>query len=69
MKVGPKAYGVQGHLELDDEMFKVWVAHDHDLQKMDSAGLRADYERVKAEYHSNCRKIFENFLKVSGLVE
>ncbi len=66
VKVGPKAYGIQGHFELDDGMFGVWAAKDPDLCRMDSAALRADYEKVKTGYRSNCRKIFENFLAIAG---
>ncbi|MBI4210694.1 MAG: type 1 glutamine amidotransferase [Candidatus Diapherotrites archaeon] len=67
VKVGSRAYGIQGHFELDDEMFEEWVRNDPDLRKIDSPQFRSEYEKVKGEYLANCNKIFGNFLSIAGL--
>lgn len=69
VKVAPKAYGIQGHFELDDEMFGGWAANDPDLRRIDSPEFRAEYAKVKGEYQSTCKVLFVNFLEIAGLVK
>ncbi len=67
VKFGKCAYGFQGHLELTEEIFEVWLAQDADLKKMDGKKLRLDYQAVQKEYGTCGRKLIENFLSIAGL--
>jgi GMP synthase-like glutamine amidotransferase len=68
VKAGPKAYGMQCHLELTSEMFKNWSLEVDDLQKLDIEQLNADYNVLGTEYSANCRKLFRNFLTIAGIL-
>lgn len=65
-RIGSNAYGIQCHFELTPEMFEAWLAQDPDLQKLDQAQLRADFENRKKEYTAVGRQLFQNFLKIAG---
>ena len=67
VRVGEKAYGIQGHFELNDELFKSWLEEDGDLQNMDQKQLLADFETLKTEYGYNeiHRQFFSNFLDLA----
>jgi GMP synthase (glutamine-hydrolysing) len=67
VRVGKNAYGIQGHVELTPSMLDEWVDHDRDLQKINSATLRDEYLRIRAEYEQQGRKTLTNFLKVARL--
>jgi GMP synthase-like glutamine amidotransferase len=66
VRVGPMAYGIQCHFELDEEMFETWIAEDADLMKLDPGKLRSDFMEQKEEYLRTGRRLFRNFLKLSG---
>ncbi|HOW59773.1 MAG TPA: type 1 glutamine amidotransferase [Candidatus Omnitrophota bacterium] len=68
VKVREKAYGIQGHVELDEKMFEDWLCKDGDLQKKDPVLLRREFKEIKAELETNCRMLFKNFLGLSGLI-
>ena len=44
--LGPAAYGVQGHMELDEDMAKCWFAEDDDLR---SIAQQAQFNRAGLE--------------------
>ncbi len=68
VKVGARAYGIQGHLELTFDMFRDWMLHDPDVQQLDHEALQADYEDVRPEYRQTGKTVFMNFLQLSGLL-
>ncbi len=68
IKVGEKAYGTQGHPELTDEMFELWLSEDDDLKKLDKYKLRSDWHRIRIEYETNGKQLLTNFLKIANLV-
>lgn len=67
VKTGNSAYGIQGHLELTDDMFEDWITEDSDLKTINRNLLRADYIKLKYEYESNGRRILNNFLELADL--
>lgn len=67
VKIQEKAYGIQGHVELDEQMFQDWLVKDADLRQMDVASLRQEFNEVRLELERNARVIFSNFLKLAGL--
>ncbi len=62
VKVGGKAYGIQSHFELTEEMLKVWAAKDPDLQPLGEEALLNGYNAIKAEYTQIGQTLFRNFI-------
>ena len=69
VKVGDNAYGFQGHFELTKEMFNDWINKDPDLQELDSASLRNDYEKIKKEHELTGKQIMTNFLRIAKVID
>ncbi|WP_342305187.1 type 1 glutamine amidotransferase [Methanolobus sp. ZRKC5] len=68
VKVSKNAYGIQGHFELTPEMFTTWLDNDSELRKMDRDTLEKDFKLFADEYSNNGKKLFNNFLQISGLI-
>jgi GMP synthase (glutamine-hydrolysing) len=68
VKFGKNAYGIQSHLELTNELLESWIMEDADLQKLDAALLRVDFESLKSEYQNTGRQLFNNFFMIAGLI-
>jgi GMP synthase (glutamine-hydrolysing) len=67
VKVGKNAYGIQGHLEVNEELLNAWLKEDADLKTLNGKELMADYAKLKADLEENARKIIGNFLAIAGL--
>lgn len=67
VKVGERAYGLQGHFELTPEMFSHWLAQDELLKKHYPGHMRTDYSHIKNEYELNGRVMLANFLEIAGI--
>ncbi|MDP3795177.1 MAG: type 1 glutamine amidotransferase [bacterium] len=68
VRVGPKAYGLQPHIELTRPLLERWLREDPDLKPLDAAAVLADYEKIEDEYAARGRRIIENFLRIAGLI-
>jgi GMP synthase-like glutamine amidotransferase len=68
VRVQDRAYGIQGHVELSEQMFEDWLAEDGDLHKMDHGEMRRDFAAVRGELEGSSSAIFKNFLRISGLL-
>src|SRR2546429_327167 len=68
IRIGPSAYGLQGHFELTQDMFDTWHAQDPDLSKLSRQDLQKDYQQIKAEYELTGTTLFTNFLKAAKLI-
>lgn len=68
VKAGEKAYGIQSHFELTDSLLETWAVEDDDLCKLDAVKLRDDYNAIKQDYILTGRTLFQNFLKIAGLI-
>ncbi len=66
VKVTDNAYGIQGHFEVDEETFNLWIAEDDGLKLLDVTAMKVQFEKVKQEYSNNARLIFGNWLKIAG---
>jgi GMP synthase-like glutamine amidotransferase len=64
IRYGKNAYGIQGHLELTEEMLKEWIAIDPDLQTLDTDYLMITYKAIQYEYSIAGKQLFWNFLKL-----
>jgi GMP synthase (glutamine-hydrolysing) len=69
IKFGQKAYGIQFHFELTDDLLESWSREDSDLQKLNADQLRSDFESIKSDYQKIGRQLFLNFLLLSGFEE
>ena len=67
IKLG-NAYGIQGHLELNQEMFELWMKKDPDLIDLDYEKQMAQYHHLKFKYEETGRKLITNWLKISKIV-
>jgi len=61
IKVGSNAYGIQSHIELNENMFEEWLAQDDDLKNSDQDQLRSDYKKIRDKYESIGKQICNNF--------
>jgi len=68
VRISEKAYGIQFHFELTDELLQVWMKEDPDLNKLDRVALLNDFDLLKPVYHLTGRKIINNFLFIAGLI-
>lgn len=68
VKVGDKAYGIQGHFELTPEMVRTWLDNDPELIEMNREELLKDFELLTEEYSNTGRKLFSNFLKIAEMI-
>ncbi len=68
VKIQDRAYGIQGHVELSERMFEDWLAADGDLRGMDAQELRRDFAAARQELERNSESLFNNFLRISGLL-
>ena len=67
VKEGYCAYGIQGHPELTEELLRIWLKTDADLNGMNREMILEEYNQLKAEYLENGRRILENFLDKSSI--
>lgn len=68
VRVGPAAYGIQGHLEVDPPILEDWLAQDPDLKTLNAEKLRADFSENYRRFYSDGRRIFENFLGIAKII-
>jgi GMP synthase (glutamine-hydrolysing) len=68
VKIGPKAYGIQSHFELTDDMLKVWAAEDPDLTPIGYEKLAKDFTTIKSAYTDIGETFLHNFLRIAGLI-
>jgi len=74
-RYGRATYGLQYHIELTPEMLDTWL-HEPSLKEEIIGALgETEYERIIQErpqyftdYHRNTRRMFENFLRIAGLL-
>lgn len=66
VKIAEKVYGIQGHVEMSETLLRNWMKVDGDLVALDSIRIRNDFSRVRTELESSAKKIFTNFLRISG---
>jgi len=64
IRYGKNAYGIQGHLELTEEMLLEWLKIDPDLKKQDHDYMMITYEAIRLEYSIASKQLFWNFLKL-----
>lgn len=68
VRVAPGMYGMQGHLELTDDMFTDWCEKNSWLRECDRTKLNADWSKRKDDLQSTLSTITGNFLRVAGLL-
>jgi GMP synthase (glutamine-hydrolysing) len=75
-RYGRNAYGTQFHIELTPAMLDVWLYHPEFRQEMVQAlGEEAadrfigDRARLYPLYREHTRTMFENFLRIAGLID
>ena len=64
IRYGKNAYGIQGHLELTEQMLKEWIEIDDDLKQKDTDYMLITYEAISREYSIAGKQLFWNFLKM-----
>lgn len=62
VKEGKLAYGVQGHIELDEQSLNTLIRTDPLLALEDPVKMVSDYHAIQAEYTANGTRILSNFL-------
>ncbi len=68
VKVADKAYGIQSHFELTDEMLGLWAALDPDLIPIGKEKLISAFRAIEQSYTSTGQVLLRNFLKIAGLI-
>ena len=64
VRIAPRMYGMQGHLELTDAMFDEWRAKSDWLASCDQSVLERDWAERKEVLESTLRTLFGNFLMI-----
>ena len=74
-RYGRHAYGTQFHIEVTPSMFDVWLYYpEYRKEFIRAVGLEGverferDRERLYARYIKHARIMFENFLRIAGLI-
>ncbi len=67
VRIAPTMYGIQGHLELDNDMFTEWCKKQDWLKGLDQKKLKDDWLTRRTELQLAHRVVFGNFLNVAGL--
>jgi len=74
-RFGPRAYGIQYHIELTPGMLDVWLHYPEYRQEIVTAlGVEAadkfvsDRSRLYPIFREHTRIMFENFLRIGGLI-
>jgi GMP synthase (glutamine-hydrolysing) len=74
-RYGPRAYGLQYHIEITEEMLASWLHHfDMERDIINTPGIeiftqvKQDYSLHFSTYHVHTRILFTNFLSICGLV-
>ena len=68
VRVSRRAYGIQSHFELTEEMFRSWLTSDPHLQAMDGRQLIEHYLDIRADYEKTGTILLENFLRIAELI-
>jgi GMP synthase (glutamine-hydrolysing) len=74
-RYGPRAYGLQFHIELNTELINIWLRHPVYAQEIIStlndegapARLAQEWTEKAALYQAHTRAMFENFLRIADL--
>lgn len=67
VKINDRCYGTLCHCEVMADEVKDWPALDPMIASIDHAQLIEELKSIEPEYHSNGRKLLENYLRVVGL--
>jgi len=67
IRTAKRAWGIQGHVEMNQVSLDVWSKEDPYLRQQDRISLIRDYSRVQDDYKRAARMIFGNFLNAAGL--
>lgn len=67
VKVAPRAYGIQGHLEVTKQMLEKWMEQDGMFVGYDKTAISSDFRKLQQEYHQNGRRVINNFLQIAKL--
>ncbi len=62
VKEGRLAYGIQGHIEMDEPLLTTLISVDPHLASMDSGKFLSDYHDIREEYSVNGTRVLSNFL-------
>jgi GMP synthase-like glutamine amidotransferase len=62
VKEGRLAYGIQGHIEIDEPLLNTLIRVDPHLSSMDTGKILSDYYAIREEYTANGIRILSNFL-------
>ena len=62
VRIGSKAYGLQCHFELTEEMLSEWISIDPDLQKLNKSELERLFNDQIENYTRTGKQLFNNFL-------
>lgn len=68
VKVADKAYGIQSHFELTEDMLKLWAEQDPDLQPLGYQKLNTEFAAIRRQYTDIGERLLTNFLQIAGLV-
>ena len=64
VKEGKAAYGIQGHIEIDETLLGVLLQTDPALLKLDAGRIIADFNVINEDYFDCGTRLFSNFLDV-----
>ncbi len=63
IKFKDNCYGIQGHIEIEEDKLQIWLKADKDLKKLDYELELKRYHQLKNELESTAEIFISNFLK------
>jgi len=64
VQVAPVAFGIQGHLELTENLLRRWLKEDPDLRYLDPHTIWNDYQDFYPLFKQAGERLFYNFIKL-----
>ena len=66
VKEGRYAYGIQGHIEMDEPLLRIIAETDPEISHLVKSSLMSDYRAIREEYTGSGMTMFSNFLDMIG---
>lgn len=68
IRVGSRAYGIQGHFDLNENLLRAWLNAVPELQNVTQQTILDDWARLQPEYARLGETIMRNFLMIAGYI-
>lgn len=68
VKAASRAYGIQSHFELTEELLFSWISIDNDLRTTDRQKMIDNFRNIQPDYEKTGKTLLKNFLRIAGIM-